>query len=187
MDEFIVQKSTFKQVFITFLSIGFTILGAIFLTLGISESSIMPIVLGGIILLFFGFTTFHHLKLLLSGNKLVVLNKDGFYDYSSAIATKDRLVKWSEVNSIALTRMTGKLFVSIEVKNPEDVFKDQSALTKRTTRINNKMGYKDINITTQNAKGIKAQELATIMQEYFEKYGQPTREDDVYLKELNEI
>ncbi|WP_257790032.1 hypothetical protein [Macrococcoides bohemicum] len=36
--------------------------------------------------------------------------------------------------------------------------------------LNNKIGYKDINITMQNAKGMDANDPAIIMQDYHAKY-----------------
>ncbi|RAK48798.1 hypothetical protein BHX94_09105 [Macrococcoides bohemicum] len=36
--------------------------------------------------------------------------------------------------------------------------------------LNNKIGYKDINITMQNAKGMDANDLAIIMEDYHAKY-----------------
>ena len=51
-------------------------------------------------------------------------------------------------------------------------------------RLNNKIGYKDINITMQNAKGMDANDLAIIMQDYHAKYGNAINYEAGELKHL---
>lgn len=187
MDELIVRKSIVKQAFITFMSLGLTALGAFFLYIGIEYNTLFAILFGIFILLIFGFFTFHHMKLLFDGHDLVILNNEGFYDYSSAISTKDQLIKWTDVRDIALTSIGGKLFVSIEVENFDELLKSQNAMSKKAMRLNNKIGYKDINITMQNAKGMDANDLVIIMQDYHAKYGNSINYEAGELKHLKDL
>lgn len=117
----------------------------------------------------------------------MILNNEGFYDYSSAISTKDQLIKWTDVRDIALTSIGGKLFVSIEVENFDELLKSQNAMSKKAMRLNNKIGYKDINITMQNAKGMDANDLVIIMQDYHAKYGNSINYEAAELKHLKDL
>ena len=114
------------------MSLGLTALGAFFLYIGIEYNTLFAILFGIFILLIFGFFTFHHMKLLFDGHDLVILNNEGFYDYSSAISTKDQLIKWTDVRNISLTSIGGKLFVSIEVENFDELLKSQNAMSKKS-------------------------------------------------------
>lgn len=53
--------------------------------------------------------------------------------------------------------------------------------------LNNKIGYKDINITMQNAKGMDANDLAIIMQDYHAKYGNAINYEAGELKHLKDL
>lgn len=93
----------------------------------------------------------------------MILTKEGFYDFSSAIATKDRLIPWTEVTDIGIFTIAGQNFLSIALKNREKFLSSLNMITRKATQANLKLGAHEINITMQNAKSISLEELAEQM------------------------
>lgn len=174
-EEFVVYRSKGKQFLLIILAIMMTIV-SIFLIFTrdleidfLGSSSTYIITLIGIIgVILFGFASVFSVKQLFSQKPVVVLTKQGFYDYSSAMATKDRLIPWKEVSDIGVFTISGQNFISIRLKNKEDFLESLSPIARKATQANLKLGSYEINITMQSAKGVSLEELLERMFTFLE-------------------
>ncbi|MEI5995419.1 STM3941 family protein [Candidatus Enterococcus mansonii] len=160
--DFIVYQSKGKQLLLIFLSIIMTGGSAFLLfhrTVDLRTSPYIFKIVGIVGFLFFGFCLYYFIKQFFIGKKVVVLTADGFYDYSSAIATKDLLIPWKDVVDIALFNIVGQEFISVKLKNREEFLASLSPLIRKSVQANLKLGSNEININLQNAKDVSLEEL----------------------------
>ena len=159
---FVVYQSKMKQVGLVFLGMMMVLASLIILFIG------KPLftVFGIIGLLFFGYAEYYLIKQLIVGKKLVVLTEAGFYDYSSALATKEMLISWEEVSHVEETEMVNQTFVSVYLKHPEQLLVNLSKVQKTGIKANVKMGFGEINMTLQSAKRCTNKELIEAMLPY---------------------
>lgn len=165
---YIVYQSKIKQLGLSFLGL-LMVLVCLFITFaGLSEGKYVMLIIGLISLMFFGACEGFIVKQVFKGNgkRIVVLDKDGFYDYSSAIATKDRHILWSEVEKIENKRIMNQEFVSVYVKNSEEFLAKLSSFQRKSIKINVAMGFGEININLQSAKNCTNDQLVARMNNY---------------------
>ncbi|WP_010294335.1 STM3941 family protein [Clostridium senegalense] len=169
MDNFIVYQSKSKQLSIMFLAIVMLVIGAFLLFFGITaEESVnwLCLIIGIVSVVFFGYCLFFILKELFVGKEIVVVNKEGFYDRSSALSKKSELIKWEAVESIKIVSVTGQQFVSIYLIDSDAYLKSISGLRKKAVQANLKLGTGHININMQSAKNVSIEELYDVMNEF---------------------
>lgn len=147
-ERFVVYQSKMKQVGLVILALIMVLASFFILFIG----KPVFILVGVVGTLFFGYAAFYLMKQLFAGKKLVVLTEQGFYDYSSALATKERLIPWDEVAHIEEVGIVNQDFVSIYLKHPEQVLTNLSKVQRAGIKANVKMGFGEINITLQSAK-----------------------------------
>lgn len=94
------------------------------------------------------------------------MTKEGFYDYSSALATKDRLIPWKDVTDINVFNVSDQNFISIRLENREEFLASLSTIARKAAQANLKLGSYEINITMQSAKNVSLEELLMHMAEY---------------------
>lgn len=172
-EEFVVYQSKGKQLLLIFLAVIMTGVSVFLIFpqdldvgfLGGSGSFLIPLV-GIIGTIFFCFCLGYSIKLLLLGKPVVILTKEGFYDYSSALATKDRLIPWKDVTDIGVFNVSGQNFISIRLENREEFLASLSTITRKAAQANLKLGSYEINITMQSAKNVSLEELLMHMAEY---------------------
>lgn len=174
-EEFVVYQSKSKQFLMIILAITMT-MASIFLIvskdlevgfLGFRVPYVVSLV-GVFGLIFFGFALFHFIKQLLIGKIIVILTGEGFYDYSSALATKDRLILWKDVADIGVFTISGQDFISVQLNNREEFLDSLSTITRKAAQANLKLGSYEINITLQSAKKVTIQELLFQMCTFYE-------------------
>lgn len=174
-EEFVVYRSKGKQFLLVMLAIMMTIV-SIFLIFTkdleidfLGSSSTYIITLIGIIgVTLFGFFSIYSIKQLFSEKPVVVLTKQGFYDYSSAMATKDHLIPWDDVSDIGIFTISGQNFITIRLKNREAFLASLSPIARKATQANLKLGSYEINITMQSAKDVSLEELLERMFTFLE-------------------
>ncbi|GAB2021526.1 hypothetical protein RyT2_06000 [Pseudolactococcus yaeyamensis] len=93
----------------------------------------------------------------------MVLTPEGFYDYSSALATKDKIIPWEWVEKIQEQQMVGQRLVSIYLIVPVAFLSQLSAFQRKAIQANVKLGFGEINITLQSAKSCTNSDLITKM------------------------
>ncbi len=162
----IVYQSKMKQVGLSLLGLGMVVLSLFVAFAGSIESNYLILTLGILSAVFFGICDIYIFKQLIKGKELVILTDDGFYDYSSAIATNDLLVSWSDVDRIQSKQVINQTFVSIYLKTPDKYLSQLSSYKQKLIAANIEMGLGEINIVLQNAKNCSQEELIELMNGY---------------------
>lgn len=164
--EFVVYQSKSKQIGLVFLGMLMVLASFFILIAGIIETKYVLMLIGIIGFLFFGACELFIVRQVFLGKKLVVLTDAGFYDYSSALATKDKLILWEEIEKIENKSMVNQSFVSVYLKEPEQVLSGLSSLQRKAIAANVKMGFGEINITLQSAKSCSDDQLISKMDRF---------------------
>lgn len=167
-EEYVIYQSKIKQIGLSLLGLLMVVVCLFVLLAGVTETRYLMIGIGIIGSLFFGACEIFILKQVFIGKKLVVLTKQGFYDYSSALATKDRLIPWDNIKQIENKSMTGQTFVSVYLKKPDSVLSQLSTLQKKAINANAAMGFGEININLQSAKNCTCDDLLSRMNQYLD-------------------
>lgn len=165
-NEFVVYQSKVKQIGLSLLGIMMVIASLAVFFAGLADKQYVMILIGGISFAFFGFCEIAIVKQVIKGKKVVVLTSEGFYDYSSALSTKGRMISWSDVSRIEDTNMVGQEFVSVFLKEPEKFLEQLSSMQRTAVKANIKLGFGEINITLQSAKRCTNDQLIAQMNTY---------------------
>ncbi|MEY8258109.1 STM3941 family protein [Erysipelotrichaceae bacterium 66-17] len=165
-NEHIVYQSKLKQAGLSVLGIFMVFMSLMVFLGGVIETNWLMLIIGLIALVFFGFCEFYIVKQLFHGKKLVVLTEKGFYDYSTATATKDRLIPWNEIAQIEDKSIMNQSFVSVTLKDPDKLLSSLSGLQKKSIAANVKLGFGQINVNLQSAKQCDNQQLIAMMKEF---------------------
>lgn len=176
MSDYIVYKSRLKQIAIV-LGGGLMVAASIVvLVVGWRRGRADYLFGGAIGLLFFGFAEIFAIQMIFIGNKLLVVTNEGFYDFSSAIATKKLLIPWESIKEIKQTEVrmkgTAKPFITVFLKNPETFLAQLPAVKRAAIALNIKMGTGEINITLQSAKHRDFDGALKKMQEHLRVFGE---------------
>ncbi|MEK4229482.1 STM3941 family protein [Solibacillus sp. FSL H8-0538] len=123
-------------------------------------------ILGTII---FGFAMLYSTKQLFSRRKLVIVNENGFYDFSSALAIRD-FIKWESVEKIELVIINGQQLISVYLLEGDTFINTLPALKRIAMRGNLKFGFGQVTITVQTAINVTGEQLNHIMNSFFEGY-----------------
>lgn len=169
MDEVIVKQSNRKQILLILLGVIMVTTSIYALYTSLNRENITFIVISVIGIIFFGFCLVYMIKKLFFGDKIVVINEEGFYDFSTVMATNNQLIRWEEVKAIRITKVLGNSFVSVDLKNSKETLENQGLINKILIKINNYMGYDSININLNNAKNINSERLKELMQNYLKR------------------
>ncbi|QEY22180.1 hypothetical protein D0S48_16730 [Psychrobacillus sp. AK 1817] len=132
--------------------------------------------IGGIGTIFFGFCLGFIIKQLIVGKKLVVVNEEGFYDFSSAIASK-QLVEWGGVREIGIFSISGQSFITVHLFDGDAYIESLPSIKRGAIRANLRLGSGHININISTAKGVTIEELLQVMSDFYL----------AYLKQLPEV
>lgn len=162
-NEYVVYQSKIKQIWLSLLGLVMVFLSFFILIIGIVGTQFVFIGIGVIGFLFFGACELYIVRQVFLGKKLVVLSKNGFYDYSSALATKNKMVPWKLVDKIENKSMINQSFVSVYLKEPDQILSSLSSFQRKAIAANVKMGFGEINITLQNAKKCSDDKLISKM------------------------
>ena len=162
------------------------IISAIFVLMGIlfiytaftnfnNGDSLAILIIGIICLVFFGFCGIFTARMVFGDSTYVVLTEQGLYDYSSAVATREMVIPWSEIAQVgALTQRTGFVstpYVSIFLRSPQLLeSKNASPFGRWYRQANRKLGFGEINIPVQNAKDYDLTTLTDLVHGYWMRY-----------------
>lgn len=169
--EYVVYQSKSKQIGLSLMGLLMVLVSLVLLLVGVTESEYWILGIGIIGFLFFGACEIYIIKQVFLGKKLVVLSSLGFNDYSSALATKDKVILWNDVKKIENTGMLNQSFVSVYLKNPEEFLSDLSSFQRKAIAANVKMGFGEINITLQSAKKCTNAQLIEMMHSFIDSSG----------------
>ncbi|MBS7578347.1 MULTISPECIES: STM3941 family protein [unclassified Enterococcus] len=165
-NEFVVYQSKLKQVGLSFLGFIMVFMSLLVCLGGLLEHKYLLIIIGLVGFIFFGMCEAFIVKQVFKGKKLVILNSKGFFDYSSALATKDMLIPWSSIYKIENKSMINQQFVSIYLRDSESFLQKLSSLQKKAIQANIKMGFGEINITLQSSKKCTNEQLIEKMNQF---------------------
>lgn len=176
-NKYIVHQSKKKQIQLTFIGFMMVLASLIVLFSGsVLEAGSVFTIIGLIGTVFFGVCEVYIIRQLVIGKALVVLTEEGFYDYSSALATKEHIVLWSHVEKIENKGIVKQSFVSVYLRDTEKLFENLSSARKKAIASNAEMGFGEINISLQSAQ-ITNEELIQKMNDYLIK----SRREDMKL------
>ncbi|MBO0453695.1 STM3941 family protein [Candidatus Enterococcus murrayae] len=161
--EFVVYQSKRKQIGLSLLGLFMVLMSLFIFLAGAADKQYLVMIVGVIGCVFFGACEVFIIKQVFKGKELVVLTVEGFYDYSSALATKKSLIHWSDVRTIESTRMVNQDFVSVYLKDPDAFLAKVSSFQRKAIKANSKMGYGEINITLQSANKCSNDQLIAKM------------------------
>ncbi|MGX2945856.1 STM3941 family protein [Enterococcus alishanensis] len=168
-NEYVVYQSKVKQIGLSLLGILMVFMSFFILIIGIMEARYLFMGIGIVGFLFFGACEIYIVRQVFLGKKLVVLTKMGFYDYSSALATKDIMISWELVDRIEKKSMVNQSFVSVYLKDPEKVLSKLSSMQRKAIAANVKLGFGEVNITLQSAKQCTDEQLIEKMNSFVEE------------------
>lgn len=172
MKELVVYQSKGKQLMFVFLAVIMVATSLFVFTTGLGSQdsrNIIFIAIGILGILFFGFCLLYIIKDFIVGKKILVINEKGFYDYSSAIASKD-FIGWERVQELGTYTIQGQVFITVFLFDGDEFIKALPVTKRTAVKANIKLGAGHININTQTAKGISREEILHEMSIYFEEY-----------------
>lgn len=172
MKELVIYQSKTKQLMLVFLAVIMVAASLLVFLAGLEMQVLrhfLFIAIGVIGLLFFGFCLLYLIKDLIIGKKLVVVNEQGFYDFSSAIASKD-MIAWGRVEELGIYTIQGQVFITVFLLDGEEFIEGLPFMKRTAAKANIKLGAGHININTQAIKGMTRDELLYEMSNFFEEY-----------------
>ena len=168
--KYIVYQSKGKQFGLSLLGLFMVLMSLFVLLAGLTEAHWLYTGIGIIGVLFFGWCEYFIIRQLIHGKELAVLLPEGFCDYSTAYATKDQLISWSQIKMITNQSIAGQSFVSVWLKEPEDFLSRLSTVQRTAISANRKLGFGEINISLQSAKHCTNDQLIEKMNQFMEEY-----------------
>lgn len=165
-NEYIVYQSRLRIVGKFLLGVIMILLFLFTFFVGVLEQQWLLLVTSIIGFIFFGYFEIYIIKQLLVGRKLVVLTVEGFYDFSSTISPKNQLIPWSQVAKIEKIEFAKQEFVSVYLKNSEEVLSELPTMSKKLIAANVKIGFGEININLNSAKKCTVNKLIKKMNRY---------------------
>lgn len=118
----------------------------------------------------FGLVFLYASKKLFDNSPGLVFNSNGIIDNSSGIAAG--LIPWDEITNFSITSVYRQRFLTIHVRNPDHYLGNGNFLRRMANKANLKFYGSPIQISA-NSVTINFDELVSICQEYFDKYGSP--------------
>lgn len=173
-EETVIYPSKGKMVFFLLVSLGFTGMGAVFLSLEPSsiasnfrryDSPLLVYILAAAAVAFFGPATLYFIKKLFDQTSALILSREGIMDNASGVGAG--FIPWAEITDIREYRVQKKKFISIHVKDPEKYVKRGHLLKRLANRANWKMTGTPVNIPANSLK-TGYEELFSSIEQYFQ-------------------
>lgn len=166
-NDYVIFPSTKKMISASFISLLFTVGGAVFILLTfISEGDIFTILLvrfiGIISFLFFGLCLTYFSGRLISKKPALIITDEGIYENSSYIGAGK--IKWHEVKDAYIYEYMGEKMLGIETYDPDLVISRKSGFKKFLVKTNKKLINSQISIP-QNGVSITLEEIHKIIVE----------------------
>lgn len=152
-------------------SLAFCLIGIWMFYVAWTEGGIEAILLALlalVTLLFFGAAALFLLRPLVARSPGLILNQDGFIDYSSALAAG--FVPWEEVAEIGSSSHRGNQFISVVLNDPHQYIASQNLFRRGVMSMNKVFFRTPIQIST-NVLDISFPKLQNLFREYKSKYG----------------
>ncbi|NLL04867.1 MAG: hypothetical protein GX270_03565 [Clostridiaceae bacterium] len=168
-NEIIIKQSQLKQFLIMLLAI---IMVAVSIFVFCSDINLFGVnflnkIIGGFVTIFFGACLLFIIIRFFKPKDILVIDKNGITDNSSAISIG--FIPWKDVKSSYITTVSTQTFIAIELNNFEEKLKELSFLKRIMLKINLKMGYAPVSIVLNSTKH-KPKEVLEIIQKYKEIY-----------------
>lgn len=135
----------------TFVAIGFALLG---------NESFIKKTWATLCITFFGACGFYAFFKLFDRSPGLIIDDQGFTDYSSAAAVGR--IAWKDVTELRVTRISGQKFLTIDVKNPDEYVARLGPLSSRLASANISLVNSPINISSSTL-AINFDGLVTLM------------------------
>lgn len=169
MNEIIIKKSNIRMFFAFLTLFCGGLIFTIFLVYGTADSyewllNFMCFSMAGMLYFF----SLFYIKQIVLNKPLLIINEEGFYDYSSMFATGNRIVRWSDVENIYPSGDASGALIYVAVK---DEFWE-----RETFWIASRLG---IHIMTKFSKGYDDEECFNLMNEAFNEY---KKKNGLYVK-----
>lgn len=165
-EELIIYRSKLKQIGLSLLGFLMVVTSLAVLMGGLVDGKFLLIIIGLIGSVFFGFCEFLLIKQVFKRKPIIILNSEGFFDYSNALSAKKFLIPWESISKIEKTSMINQEFVSVYLKQPEEFLDKLSQFQRKAVQVNIRMGFGEINITLQSAKHYTNEQLSIQMNRY---------------------
>jgi hypothetical protein len=123
---------------------------------------------GLVAIVFFGILGLYALKKLFDKKPGLVLNDSGIVDNASSVSPG--FIPWSEVIGAEICEIQKQKLLIIKVRDPQEYIARGSSLRRTLNKANYKMVGSPISISS-NALAIKFSELASLFDQYQQKYG----------------
>lgn len=117
--------------------------------------------------LFFGYCAYFLIKRSLAHQPILIVDKKGITDYSSAIAVG--FIPWEDVMQIDIDGVLGNEFIEIKLKNEDKYIQSMNKIQRIFMKVNLKMRHAAVCITL-NSTGISPYEIYDDIQKRFQDY-----------------
>lgn len=174
-DRFVIRQSKKGNIMYMMSSLGFTVTCLLLVMIDYREAlQLKSILIYGfsklimvIGVIFFGYAFLYLLKRDITNNELLVIDKKGITDYTSAIA--NGFVPWEDIQEILLRSMLGNVFIELVIKDEQRYLNNMTLMQRLCAQANKKMGH-EIICMTLNTTGKNPHEVFKIAQVYFKEY-----------------
>ncbi len=168
--EFVIYQNKKGNIIYSLVSFLFAIISAFGIFIFFQDMDlVIQIILKMILfigILFFGYGGFYFLKRMKTNKEMLIINKEGITDNTSAISLG--FIPWEEIEDIYVDGVLGNNFIELKIKNEEKYLKNISFIKKMLINSNKKMGHQIVCITL-NTTNYSINEVLEKIKEYRSK------------------
>lgn len=150
MDELRIRENRLKQLGLTLLGLLMVLVSILLLIIDVNiiSTKILARIVGLFGTIFFGTCFLFILKNLISPREILIVNHLGITDNSST--TSIGFIPWEYINDAFIIKVLDQEFISLDIKDPDILFKNISASKRWFINLNSRFGFSKINITLQS-------------------------------------
>lgn len=146
-EDFVVMAKKGRMVALGFFCLVFVAVGVLLLLIPFTEP-VLPIMIGILTIVVFGFSFIYYVKVLVLWKPAVLITKEGIVDQSSYIGAG--LINWDEIEAIDFISFSGQVYLAIFTHDRELIINRSSGVKKWFNRINTKLLPSQVNIPVNN-------------------------------------
>lgn len=118
--------------------------------------------------LFFGVAFIFILNILIRPKPVLIIDSLGFIDNSTAVSMGGKIY-WNQVIDINVLSLLNRMFLCVNIKNPDEILDDLNPIKKAVTDVNAVMTSSVIQIPL-NSTDIDCEEACQLMQDYWQTF-----------------
>lgn len=142
-DRLVIKKNMKKNIKYFLVSMIFVIIGLGYVFVDIND--IGMVLIGIVAIIFFGFSALFFIKKSLENKDMVVVDKYGITDNSSAISLG--FIAWEDIEDIYFDSALGNGFILIKLKDEEKYLQKVSTYKQKLLQSSKEMGYEIVSIS----------------------------------------